>query len=68
MLAAAVAESAAVAERCCALDVAPQVLQAPQDESAEIAKTRFPVPRVVDCDYGGSQVGRLLVLVRESVR
>jgi protein transport protein SEC23 len=35
----------------------PQVLQAPQDEAAEVSKTRFPVPRVVDCDYGGSQVG-----------
>lgn len=34
-----------------------QLLQAPQAEAKEVVGKRFPVPKVVDCDYQGSQVG-----------
>lgn len=34
-----------------------QLLVAPQSEAAEIAHRRFPVPKIVDCDQNGSQVG-----------
>ena len=30
--------------------------QAPQQEAKEVLARRFPVPRLVDCDYQGSQV------------
>lgn len=33
-----------------------QLLVAPQEEAKEIMARRFPVPRLVDCDYQGSQV------------
>ena len=33
-----------------------QLLLAPQQEAKEILTRRFPVPRLVDCDYQGSQV------------
>ena len=34
----------------------PRPLQAPQAESKDMARRRFPVPKIVDCDYQGSQV------------
>lgn len=33
-----------------------ELLQAPQEEAKDIARKRFPVPRIVDCDQNGSQV------------
>lgn len=33
-----------------------QLLQAPLQESTEVARRRFPVPKIVDCDQNGSQV------------
>ena len=33
-----------------------QLLQAPVDDAQEILQTRFPMPRYIDCDQGGSQV------------
>ncbi len=39
-----------------------QLLLAPQAEAKEILTRRFPVPRLVDCDHQGSQVGRWRVL------
>lgn len=30
--------------------------QAPQEEAREIARGRFPVPKIIDCDQNGSQV------------
>lgn len=36
------------------------LLAAPQDEARTIARRRFPVPRIVDCDQNGSQVGPAL--------
>lgn len=38
-----------------------QLLQAPQDEAKEIMVRRFPAPRLVDCDYQGSQVSGVCV-------
>jgi protein transport protein SEC23 len=32
------------------------VLEAPQEEARSIARRRFPVPKIVDCDQNGSQV------------
>lgn len=34
-----------------------QLLQAPVDDAQEILKTRFPMPRYIDTEQGGSQVG-----------
>jgi len=39
-----------------------QLLAAPQEEAKQIARRRFPVPKIVDCDQNGSQVRRALVL------
>lgn len=36
-----------------------QLLQAPVDDAQEILKTRFPMPRYIDTEQGGSQVGQL---------
>ena len=33
-----------------------QLLQAPVDDAQEILQTRFPMPRYIDTDAGGSQV------------
>jgi hypothetical protein len=33
-----------------------ELLSAPQEEAKAIARRRFPVPRIVDCDQNGSQV------------
>jgi hypothetical protein len=33
-----------------------QLLAAPQEEARQIARRRFPVPKIVDCDQNGSQV------------
>eukprot|EP00050_Salpingoeca_kvevrii_P010416 m.8299 g.8299 ORF g.8299 m.8299 type:complete len:767 (-) comp2844_c0_seq1:371-2671(-) len=43
-----------------------QLLQAPRDDAAEILQTRFPMPRYVDCDQGGSQARFLLSKVNPS--
>lgn len=32
------------------------LLEAPQAEAKAIARRRFPVPKIVDCDQNGSQV------------
>lgn len=36
-----------------------QLLQAPVDDAQEILKTRFPMPRYIDTEQGGSQVSYL---------
>jgi len=36
-----------------------QLLQAPVDDAQEILKTRFPMPRYIDTEQGGSQVNYL---------
>lgn len=33
-----------------------QLLEAPRAEAQQIARRRFPVPKIVDCDQNGSQV------------
>ena len=33
-----------------------QLLQAPKDDAQEILQTRFPMPRYIDTQHGGSQV------------
>ena len=33
-----------------------QLLQAPSDDAQEILRTRFPMPRYIDTEAGGSQV------------
>ena len=33
-----------------------QLLQAPVDDAQEILQTRFPMPRYIDTEAGGSQV------------
>eukprot|EP00035_Acanthoeca_spectabilis_P020937 m.435394 g.435394 ORF g.435394 m.435394 type:complete len:768 (+) comp17843_c0_seq1:111-2414(+) len=43
-----------------------QLLQAPRDDAAELLQYRFPVPRYVDCDQGGSQARFLLAKVNPS--
>lgn len=43
-----------------------QLLQAPRDDAQEILATRFPMPRYVDCDQGGSQARFLLCKVNPS--
>lgn len=49
-----------------------QLLQAPVDDAQEILHTRFPMPRYIDTEQGGSQVSSVglwkcenLVLARE---
>lgn len=34
-----------------------QLLQAPVDDAQELLHTRFPMPRYIDTEHGGSQVG-----------
>lgn len=34
-----------------------QLLQAPVDDAQEILQTRFPMPRYIDTEHRGSQVG-----------
>ena len=43
-----------------------RLLQAPRDEAQEILASRFPMPRYVDCDQGGSQARFLLSRVNPS--
>lgn len=43
-----------------------RLLQAPRDDAQEILATRFPMPRYVDCDQGGSQARFLLSRVNPS--
>lgn len=43
-----------------------QLLQAPLDDAQEILQTRFPMPRYVDTDHGGSQARFLLSKVNPS--
>lgn len=38
-----------------------QLLQAPVDDGQEILKTRFPMPRYIDTEQGGSQVSSLII-------
>eukprot|EP00775_Hariotina_reticulata_P005919 gene5919-6159_t len=42
------------------------VLEAPQDEARSIARRRFPVPKIVDCDQNGSQARYLLAKLNPS--
>ncbi|UYV74927.1 SEC23A, partial [Cordylochernes scorpioides] len=44
-----------------------QLLAAPMGDAQEILTTRFPVPRYIDCDQGGSQARFLLSKVNPSV-
>merc|ERR1711988_974297 len=43
-----------------------QLLQAPRDDAIEILQSRFPMPRYIDCDQGGSQARFLLCKVNPS--
>ncbi|XP_060870570.1 protein transport protein Sec23A [Metopolophium dirhodum] len=43
-----------------------QLLQAPVDDAQEILKTRFPMPRYIDTEQGGSQARFLLCKVNPS--
>lgn len=43
-----------------------QLLQAPRDDAQDILQTRFPMPRYIDCDQGGSQARFLLSKVNPS--
>uniref|UniRef100_A0A4W3JPU2 Protein transport protein SEC23 n=1 Tax=Callorhinchus milii TaxID=7868 RepID=A0A4W3JPU2_CALMI len=43
-----------------------QLLQAPLDDAQEILQTRFPMPRYVDTEHGGSQARFLLSKVNPS--
>lgn len=43
-----------------------QLLQAPREDAQEILQARFPMPRYVDCDQGGSQARFLLCKVNPS--
>lgn len=36
------------------------LLQAPLDDAQEILQTRFPMPRYIHTEHGGSQVRRLI--------
>ncbi|XP_076311704.1 transport protein Sec23 isoform X1 [Tachypleus tridentatus] len=44
-----------------------QLLQAPVNDAQEILQTRFPMPRYIDCDQGGSQARFLLSKVNPSI-
>lgn len=43
-----------------------QLLQAPVDDAQEILSTRFPMPRYIDTEQGGSQARFLLSKVNPS--
>ncbi|WIA18955.1 hypothetical protein OEZ85_003624 [Tetradesmus obliquus] len=43
-----------------------QLLAAPQEEAKTIARRRFPVPKIVDCDQNGSQARFLLAKLNPS--
>eukprot|EP00879_Flechtneria_rotunda_P000388 GHRR01000481.1.p1 GENE.GHRR01000481.1~~GHRR01000481.1.p1 ORF type:complete len:762 (+),score=240.68 GHRR01000481.1:2399-4684(+) len=43
-----------------------ELLAAPQEEAKQIARRRFPVPRIVDCDQNGSQARFLLAKLNPS--
>lgn len=43
-----------------------QLLAAPQEEAKQIARRRFPVPKIVDCDQNGSQARYLLAKLNPS--
>lgn len=43
-----------------------QLLQAPLDDAQEILQARFPMPRYVDTEHGGSQARFLLSKVNPS--
>lgn len=43
-----------------------QLLQAPVDDAQEILQTRFPMPRYIDTEAGGSQARFLLSKVNPS--
>lgn len=43
-----------------------QLLQAPKDDAQEILQTRFPMPRYIDTEHGGSQARFLLSKVNPS--
>lgn len=43
-----------------------QLLQAPVDDAYEILQTRFPMPRYIDTEQGGSQARFLLSKVNPS--
>ena len=43
-----------------------QLLQAPVDDAQEILQTRFPMPRYIDTEHGGSQARFLLSKVNPS--
>ncbi|XP_046848297.1 protein transport protein Sec23A-like [Xenia sp. Carnegie-2017] len=43
-----------------------QLLQAPKDDAQEILQTRFPMPRYIDTQHGGSQARFLLSKVNPS--
>lgn len=43
-----------------------QLLQAPVDDAQEILQTRFPMPRYIDTEQGGSQARFLLSKVNPS--
>lgn len=38
-----------------------KLLQAPVDDAQEILKTRFPMPRYIDTEQGGSQVSSIKI-------
>lgn len=44
-----------------------QLLQAPVCDAEEILQSRFPMPRYIDCDQGGSQARFLLSKVNPSI-
>lgn len=44
-----------------------QLLNAPVDDAQEILQSRFPMPRYIDCDQGGSQARFLLSKVNPSI-
>lgn len=43
-----------------------QLLQSPREDAQEILQSRFPMPRYIDCDQGGSQARFLLAKVNPS--
>lgn len=43
------------------------LFQAPEDDAQEILQSRFPMPRYIVCDQGGSQARFLLSKVNPSV-
>uniref|UniRef100_A0A672SBC4 Protein transport protein SEC23 n=1 Tax=Sinocyclocheilus grahami TaxID=75366 RepID=A0A672SBC4_SINGR len=42
------------------------LLQAPVDDAQELLHTRFPMPRYIDTEHGGSQVQRTSIILRHS--